>query len=556
MSGLNSNNIKAINHEYKPTIDTQRSSQSILLSFVVIIALFFHFFRLGLIEFTGEDEALVMIKIVRLLHWQTDMGNLGALFTVAHPPMRYLMSLPFIAFGGATEFWLRFGHALAGVLSVYWIFRIGRLVFDFWAGLIAALVLAVSSMSAVYRSANGIGLFTLFLLIALEFTLRYYHSISEEQAAWYLRYVSLSLGLACLTFIEGVMFALPVALLAVYHTSCRKILIKPGTIFLVLVGGYFLIWNVLPAIAVQLQLLPPVAGGNPAHVWDRLSNLGAFNVVEWVGAILGTNSLAIVLLLLIAIIFEWRYLWAWAWFPTLYFTPHALVWIFGLKNPCGHGAYITPLLALLIGGGLWKLWQSTPTAVRLVRHRVILIALIMICILFAAWHNYVLNLQGELDPLGENLVYFDRSFMNVPCGAPQYNFLGQSAAGLFVREHSQPMDRVLSDFGGSMELYYAGTPHATKQFTELDASLNDSSLMKALGIHYLILQAPDGYDLAQLRPPAAIVLVANREALYVFDLWNNPTSTTYLQAERERAKFYQRYANWRNIRPASAVLNR
>ena len=532
-------------------LSTVLSNKNWVLVIVAFIALFFHFFHLGLLEFVGEDEALVMNKIVRLLHWRTDIRNLGSLFTAAHPPLRYLVSLPFIFFLGATEFWLRFPHALAGILAVYWIYRIGCILFEHQSGLLAALVFSVSGISAAYRSANGIGVFTLFVLIALECLIRSEQSNSLKNITKWLNYTGLFLGLATITFLEGVTFALPVMYFAYQRKLKWKTLMKPAVIFAIFTGGYLFFWNLLPKMLSILGFLPPILASNASHLIERLSHIGAFNLTDALGAIIITNSLAMLLFFIGIVLLQKSYLWAQASTPILFFIPHTIVWLFVFRNPCGHGAYVTPLLALLIGGGVSWLWTGIKT--RAVQKKLFISVLFIVSLILTGWQNYVLNLQSNIQPTLQNLVYFDEGFMQQPCGAPRFTFLGKAAAGLFIRENSHPTERVLTDVGGNMELYYAGLPHTPEKIEDLEQYLPDKASMQALGIHFLVVQNNETNSFTRSQIPVAIISVGDQETLYIYDLWENHTNSLILQAGQVRDDFYEKFGIWSNVRPVVAI---
>ncbi|MBI5376575.1 MAG: glycosyltransferase family 39 protein [Candidatus Schekmanbacteria bacterium] len=515
---------------------------------ILAVSAFFSFYRLGLVEFVEGDEAVVMNKIVRFLNWGTDYRNLAAFLTAEHPPMRFLVSLPFVYLFGASEFWLRFPHALSGILSVYWVYRIGKIAFNTYSGLIAALVFAVSGMSAVYRSANGIGVFTLFLLIALECLFRFELAVTEETEKKWLNYTFLFLGLASITFLEGVLFAIP----AVYYAYRKKIkvrgIIRASLPFIILSTGYLFLWVILPGIAGYFGLIPSYLAGNTTHVGGRLNNLFAFNLSEFAGAVIATNSLPVIILFLSVFIFQKNLICERLRLPVFYFLPHFIAWFFLFKKPCGHGAYIAPLFALVIGGGV-VFWNSDTASVM---KKTVLNLMLAIVVVLTGWHNYILNLQDEITPSIRNFVYYDESYMNYPAGAPNFNFEGKAAAGVYVREHVKPTDRVLTDFGYNMELYYAGLLHTSEELDEIAPHLADRDLMQSSGIHYLLLKYPSKYQYAGTHIPAAIVFVRSKATIYIYDLWKEPENTVRLQAEDERNKFYEKYAVWNKIRPVAA----
>jgi len=66
------------------------------------------------------------------------------------PPLYFMIERPFVALFGVNEISLRLLSALSSWLLLYFVFAIGRMLFDFEVGLVAALLCAVNSTQIVY----------------------------------------------------------------------------------------------------------------------------------------------------------------------------------------------------------------------------------------------------------------------------------------------------------------------------------------------------------------------------------------------------------------------
>ncbi len=530
--------------------EPSRSLRKVLpLLLILAVSGFFHLYRLGRGEFLGEDEAQVMIKVTRELMWQEDLANLGAILTSSHPPIRMLLPLPLVGLFGASELWLRLPGALAGVAVCYWTYRLGQRLFSRRTGLLAALVMAASGMSGVYRSVNGIGEFTLLILVALECLLRFDDAVSERREKVALAGTALALAVATWTFLDGVVFLMPVVY--VYARKARRVrrdALLAMAVYWFLVGAYVVAYWIGPIVVRQLGLVPECAGGNLGHLAERLSALGAFNVAEMIGSLVGVNSVWLVSLVALTIPWGWRTWDRRARMAILFFLPHILVWLLVVRNPCGHTIYSMPLWGLLSAHGAGVFWSRLDC--RWHRWvRVAAVAVALVAILLAGWHTYMLFLQDELTRTQSNLVWYDDEWMSIPCGVPFYVQLGQPGAGVYIRHNASPEDTLLSGIGGSLELYYAGRPPVPAQLEEVVAGLDQPDRMRDLGIHYLVLRANQPADFAQGMIPAALITVGGEPSLLIYDLWDEGLETEVLAAEALRPEFYSEYAHWRTLRP-------
>lgn len=507
---------------------------------VLLVAAFAHLFRLGQGEFVGEDEALVMVKVARQFLWREDLRNLGALLTSAHPPLRLLVATPSVALFGPTEFGLRLPNALAGILVCLWTYRVGRRLFGQQAGLLAAAFIAVSGMSGVYRSANGIGLFTWLLLGAFDALLTSLAAADRSQERRTLTTAAVWLGLATWTFVEGGVFAVTSALLYGWQRRQWKPLIRPALIYAGFVLLYALIWVLLPTVLLG----DDGASGNASHILGRVQALGAWNGPAFVGRLLTQASPGLALLLVIGLLVQLR---RWDLGSTLvaaFVLPHWLIWMVLLEQPQGHELYLLPWWAMLAAAGLASIagpdapvWQRGAT--------VIVVALVLGV---ALWQTYVIYLQAHIAATRANAVWFDEQWL--VAGAPRFVQWGQPAAGVYIRTHAGPQERIVTDFGGSLELYYAGRP--SHGFAPESTAPTPALIAagRANGIRFLVRRVAASWSPPPGEiTPACLITVRGLPSLAIYDLDNPQTVPEIWAAEQVSPQFYADFATFDALRP-------
>ncbi|MCC6167984.1 MAG: glycosyltransferase family 39 protein [Caldilineaceae bacterium] len=507
---------------------------------VLLVAAWTHFFRLGQAEFVGEDEALVMVKVARQFLWREDLRNLGALLTSAHPPLRLLVATPSAALFGPTEFGLRLPNAAAGVLVCLWTYGVGRRLFGSSAGLLAAACVAVSGMSGVYRSANGIGLFTWLLLGAFAALLDSLSAAGPAQERRALTAGAVWLGLATWTFVEGGIFALSAAALYGGQRRRWKPLLRPALIYAGFLGIYALFWVLLPALLLDRTGV----AGNTAHILARLQGLGAWNGVAFVGRLLTQASPGLALLLVAGLGLHLRRWTLGSTMVAVYVLPHWLVWMLLLEQPQGHEIYLLPWWAMLAAAGIVSIAGPDAPHWRRVAVAVTTAAVLAL----ALWQTSVIYLQARIPATRANGVWFDERWL--AAGAPRFVQWGQPAAGVYIRTHAAPQETIVTDFGGSLELYYAGRPSHGYTPESTAPSPENLAALRAHGIRFLVRRVGGTWSQPQgERAPACLITVGGRPSLAIYDLNAPQAAPEIWAAEQVRPQFYTDYATFTALRP-------
>ncbi len=116
----------------------------VILSGIVFLGLVLRFYNLGKESLWLDEAASYFISN------STSIGDVWtAAFNDHHPPLHFI-SLWAVRLLGSSEFWLRFPSACAGIITIVVIFLLVREIANEKAGLISALLLAVSPLHIYY----------------------------------------------------------------------------------------------------------------------------------------------------------------------------------------------------------------------------------------------------------------------------------------------------------------------------------------------------------------------------------------------------------------------
>ncbi|MBN1977746.1 MAG: glycosyltransferase family 39 protein [Anaerolineae bacterium] len=115
------------------------------LLLILLLAAGLRFFRLGARSLWFDEALSVLIGRLRL--WQVLTGAAGS----SHPPGYYLLLHAWQAAGmGSNDWLLRYPSVFASLLSVALVYRVGSLLFDRRAGLLAAFGMALAPFQVYY----------------------------------------------------------------------------------------------------------------------------------------------------------------------------------------------------------------------------------------------------------------------------------------------------------------------------------------------------------------------------------------------------------------------
>jgi 4-amino-4-deoxy-L-arabinose transferase-like glycosyltransferase len=200
-----------------PNQETRSRNLTSWLFFLLIAAGFFLRLRLAWLTFLNPDEALHYF----LSHQPSLKFAYEASLTTAHPPLMILF-LHYWSFLGNSEFFLRLPFVIAGTLFCWLVFLWVRKVASTKAAWFAVVMFlfapSLISLSAEIRQYSFLLLFCGCSVYALE---RALENDGQNSVRWFVFSV-VALYLALLTHYSAVIFALAVAIYALWRVLRRK----------------------------------------------------------------------------------------------------------------------------------------------------------------------------------------------------------------------------------------------------------------------------------------------------------------------------------------------
>lgn len=519
---------------------SERSRVGIALGFILLVCLASHAMGISAIEFTGEDEVMFMQTGLTVLHGLLGhFGRMAELFTFYYPPLQSMVPTPFMVVWGASEWTLRLPGVLAGVLTcglLYLVVR--RCSSDRRIALLASLLYAISGIAGNNKFALTCGILAPGLIIAAYGLVRFLTAEAEREEGRALMICAAGLVWSIMSLQDG-LFYIPVIFLAYWRKKGCRFSPGSGWPFAVLIAGvvtYGLFWIVMPS------LVAPGSAGGFLKVMTILSQLGAFRVTDlfysfytatsWIAILLaavfmplglkvGTSSLR--------------------WVALFYGLPLAL-WTFVFDYPNVRSAHMLnafPGFCALWAVGAFAVWGVLRRQ-SFIYNRLALVglsALLVWSIASMALQNAVLygtdripgNRASMLGPLSPSHLAQGR----------RYERLGQHAAGLYVRERTQPEQAVLCNLGGSFAAYYARRPDGSLQ--KLVENGSDPGKWKSSNIRYLVAAPsrplPAGSPDRNALKVAGQIMIDGNVSLVIYDLWNELAETHLLDGKAGRAQF-------------------
>ena len=203
-----------------------------------------------------------------------------------NPPLFYLILHYWILLAGNSEFPVRLPSALAGGFAVLVMYRIGTLLFDRGAGLLAAVILALSAYHIRYaQEARAYGLMVFLTLLSFYFFIRLTKGgVSRYASVGYV----ISTALLMYTHFYGVfLIAAQIIYVLVSRENVRRWIVPAGVLLLL-----YIPWVVLLAITV----LSPEGAWQSGTTWIPEPTLG--DIPRILRAYSGSLPLTIALTLL------------------------------------------------------------------------------------------------------------------------------------------------------------------------------------------------------------------------------------------------------------------
>lgn len=206
----------------------------ILVIGLLLLTLPIFFYKLGQSSLTSFDEAWYASISKNILH-SGDLFNLtfnGKAY-YDHPPFGFWVEALTFKIFGISEFWARFPQAFFGFLSLIVLYFLGKELFSRVVGVASALGLA-SSFWFIFRARSG----NLDVLLTFLFLLTFLLAFKASKQKIYLTPLALSVSFLFLTKTLVPLIIIPSLIIVFWGKVKPKDLIKPGLIFLIIIGSW------------------------------------------------------------------------------------------------------------------------------------------------------------------------------------------------------------------------------------------------------------------------------------------------------------------------------
>ncbi len=329
---------------------------------ILTLTLPLFFYKLGQSSLVNWDEAWYA-SISRTIAQSGNLLNLNwnGLPYIDHPPFGFWLEAAVFKIFGVSEFWARFPQAIAGLLSVYFTFYLGKELFNRLVGIVSATILS-SSFWFVYRARSG----NLDILLTLLFLVSIYLMLKASKDKKYFPHLSVSLICLFLTKTLVPFAIIPVSIVIFWHKKIDKKSWKYPISAFFLICAYFIYQTI--TYPQFLQNFTSVGLRGVSIKTDYLANLALTKnylyqgIGKWFWPGIGGLLISFVLVqkrLFILVTF---------------FATFLLPFIFSPKVQIWHLIPLHPILILLFFGGVYSFFEKFAYSKRYLFFAIVMIA--------------------------------------------------------------------------------------------------------------------------------------------------------------------------------------
>lgn len=207
----------------------KKNPHSVIIILILILAAFLRLYNLEITPGWWPDEGVYLNIAGNLAHGKTQMFAFTYPF-VPHPPLFFIVVIPFIKIFGYKILAVRLVSALAGIGIIYVMYLIGKVMNRSITGLIAAFLATIlPEMLILSRIGITYHLLILFFALGLYFLICYIY----QKKVKYFYYAWAVSGLAVVTSYMGIVLPIFLFLYSVYVFFTKKLKWK---IFLTSIG--------------------------------------------------------------------------------------------------------------------------------------------------------------------------------------------------------------------------------------------------------------------------------------------------------------------------------
>lgn len=323
-----------------------RYKRDILCFILLILTLPIFFYKLGQSSLSSWDEAWYA-DIARTVDKTGDLFHLkwnGAPY-LDHPPFGFWVTALTFKIFGINEFWVRFPQAISAVLCLFFVYLLGKKLFNRLVGVVSALALS-SAFWFVNRARSG----NLDILLTLLFLINFYLAFRVSKEKKYL--LPQSLGMICLLLTKTLVPLLIIPSLIVILWSKK---IRPQAWkYLFMSLAVFLVWLIYQSITYPgfISTFLDVGLRGIQIRTDYLANILLAKTYLYNG--IGRWFWPGIIGLFIAIFLRQKRLLILLIFVVSFLPP----FIFSRKVQIWHLIPIYPFLILSFFGGFWVLFEQ------------------------------------------------------------------------------------------------------------------------------------------------------------------------------------------------------
>ncbi len=210
----------------------------ILLFLILFFVTPLFFYKLGQSSLVSFDEAWYA-DIGRNILKTGDLLNLywNGNFYLDHPPAGFWLIAASMLIFGITEFGARFAPAFSGLLSLFFVYLLGKELFNRWVGFISAIALT-SSYWFMFRARSG----NLDVILTMFFLLTFLLAVYASKNRKFLFPFVISFILLILTKTIVPLTILPALVIVFWGTRQYRLrdLILPLFVLILIIGGWFI----------------------------------------------------------------------------------------------------------------------------------------------------------------------------------------------------------------------------------------------------------------------------------------------------------------------------
>lgn len=535
---------------------------NIYLIIAFFICTFLVFYNLGKIEFWGEDEAQTLLYASRFIIGlkNQSLANATAFYSNSTFSFVILVQIPFILIFGVTELASRMPSAIITILTLFVIYKIGKLFLNKRSVNFLVLAYAVSGAVGLFKSSIGVGFYIFFILLGFFYLEKFLYASKKQSRG---RFKDLQLGLIfivmSLVSVPDAYFFIPFFFILIL-LNIKKIGIKKLLLSLIAPIVIF-------ASFIYFEFILPrqLTGFNNAtydHFIGRKGGLElSFNIKEFFFGYINNFSIYFVILFMLALItLIVLMIYKKIKIPgiiiriVLLFSLHFIIWMFFTKSENGHLANSYPVALLILAfvyGSISSVQEDNGIQQYEIKKNVlvkrILLNLVIIgflCLNF--YHTFVLFNNLSLNKDGYPGFYTPGK---IPAGYVYGHKVGIKSVAYLLRKDNYFTGGLVSHHGSAFNFIYMGGEIIIYHSSDaIDQMIAGEDISNKYHIRYIGISPDFGnkdfLDYIDLKGFKKIVVkYKNKEIYYVYDILTKNNDIIIIERDEFDREYDREYSN-------------